>query len=452
MIHPMEYRYRTPEMASLFTEEAKLENWLRVEAALALTHASLGTIPVDAAEEIAAKANLDHVKLERVKQIEAEIHHDLMAMVRALTEACEGNAGKYVHLGATSYDVEDCATALQLGSALDVLRKSLLRLLEALVEQAKDKRGLVCVGRTHGQHALPTTYGMRFAVWAAEVGRHLERLEQLRPRVAVGKMSGAVGTMASFGTKGPEVQKGVTRRLGISPVLVANQVVQRDRHAELTCFLALVAATCDKIAREIRVLQRNEVGEVFEPFASKQVGSSTMPHKRNPHKSERICGLARVVKANAIVALENVTLEDERDLTNSAPERVIFAESFVLLDFMLHQLTGIVKGLEFSEENIRRNLELTRGGILTERVMLELVGKGIGRQEAHEMLRRAAIKARTTGSHVREVLLETPEIRSVVTSSELEGWFDPAGYTGEATSQVDRLVAHLTKKYLKERT
>lgn len=447
MIHPIEYRYRTDAMAALFTEAAKLENWLRVEGALARAHAQIGTIPADAAEEIARKATLEHVALTRVKEIEAEIHHDLMAMVKALTEQCAGDAGKYVHLGATSYDIEDTALALQLARALDVTRASLRELLGTLVRQASDKIDLACVGRTHGQHALPTTYGMRFAIWACEADRHLDRLEQIRGRVAVGKMSGAVGTMASFRGRGLEIQPLVMELLGIDPVLIANQVVQRDRYAELLAFTALVAATCAKIAREIRVLQRNEVAEVFEPFAKKQVGSSTMPQKRNPHKSERVCGLARVIKSNVFVALENVTLEDERDLTNSSAERVIFAENFVLLDFMLHQLTAILGGLEFNQTNIRKNLHLTKGAILTERVMVELVDKGMGRQEAHELLRQAAIQARDDDESMEAILAREPRLEDFVTPAELAEWLNPENYLGEAHAQVQRVLDTLRAKY-----
>jgi adenylosuccinate lyase len=434
-------------MARLFTEEAKLQGWLTVEAALAQAHAELGTIPGDAAEEIKAKATTEWVKLERVKEIEAEIHHDLMAMVRGLSEVCEGDAGKYVHLGATSYDVEDTAMALQLEQAVDVLRESAQIFLGVLVDQAEARRDLVCIGRTHGQHALPTTFGMRFAVWAAEFGRHLDRLQETRSRIAVGKMGGAVGTMASFEGKGREIQQKVMANLGLAPVLIANQVVQRDRHAEVINLLGLIAASCDKIARELRVLQRSEIAETFEPFAEKQVGSSTMPQKRNPHKLERVCSLARVVKANMSIGIEDVSLEDERDLTNSAAERVVFGESFVLLDYMLHEITDIMHGLEFNEKNIQRNLLLSGGAILAERVMVELVAKGIGRQDAHEILRQAAIAARDEGKTFKEVIMGDEIIMSQVTEAELDEWLDPANYLGEAREQVDATVQFLRERY-----
>ncbi|MFW9999023.1 MAG: adenylosuccinate lyase [Candidatus Hodarchaeota archaeon] len=445
-IYPIETRYRT-EMANFFTEEKKLENWLRIEAVLAQVHAELGNIPLDAAEEINKKANLDHVKLERVKEIDKNIHHDLMAMVKSLAEQCEGDAGKYIHFGATSYDIEDTATALQLKEALDYLFNSLVNLLQILIKLTDEKKNLICIGRTHGQHALPTTYGMRFGVWAYEVNRHLERISEIKKRISFGKMSGAVGTMASFGEKGIEIQEAVMNKLDLSPVLIANQVIQRDRHAEVIFLTSLIGQTLAKIARENRILQRNEIAEMFEPFKKEQVGSSTMPHKRNPHKSERICSLARILKSNIIVALDNIVLEDERDITNSASERVIFAENFILLDYMIKQLTQNLRGVEFDEIKIEKNLNLTRGACLTERVMVELVKRGIGRQEGHELLRQASIKARKEDLYMKDILFENTQIKEKFSIEELEELFDPHKYIGKAVEQVDNLLKVLKPKY-----
>ena len=302
-IHPVETRYRT-DIANIFTEEKKLENWLKVEAVLAKAHAKLGTIPKEAADEIYKKANVKDVKIERVKEIDREIHHDLMAMIKGLAEQCEGDAGNYIHLGATSYDIEDTAIGLQLKEALIYIENSLKLLLNELVRLMEDKKNLVCIGRTHGQHAIPTTYGMRFGVWAYETSRHLDRIKEALNRISYGKMSGAVGSMASFGENGIKIQDFVMKELDLNPVLIANQVVQRDRHAEVILLTALIGQTLAKIARENRVLQRNEIAEMFEPFKKKQVGSSTMPHKRNPHKSERICSLARILKTHAASSLE----------------------------------------------------------------------------------------------------------------------------------------------------
>lgn len=452
-IHPIEGRYRTPEMAEIFTQSAKLLRWMRVEAALSQAHASVGNIPQSAADEIAKKASLEFVKLSRVQDIENEIHHDLMAMVKGLTEQCENNAGNYIHLGATSYDIEDTATAIKLVKSLHVLKKSLFRVLSALVNQAKTNRNRVCVGRTHGQQALPTTYGMRFAVWAAELDRHLDRIEEIIPRIAVGKMSGAVGSMASFGNQGFAIQEKVMEWLAkeydipLKPVYIANQVVQRDRHAEVLNLTALISGTIDKIAREMRILQRTEIGEMFEPFAKKQVGSSTMPHKRNPHKAERLCSIARIIKSNIIVSIDNIALEDERDLTNSANERIIFAENFILLDYMLHQVAQILEGLEFNEEAIERNLNFTHGAFLAERIMVALVNKDIGRQEGHEILRQAAIEARKKNSSMKSILLSNSLINTKFTEAELDDLLKPENYIGLAVEQVDKVVNILQQKY-----
>jgi adenylosuccinate lyase len=442
-VHPIEFRYFYPEMRGVFTEESKLQRWLDVEAALAWAHARLGTIPVEAAEEIEAKARVGVVRLERVKEIDREIHHDLMAMVRALTEVCDGDAGNYIHLGATSYDTEDTALALQLRDALGIVEGDLLRLLRVLLDQAERHRETICIGRTHGQHAVPTTYGMKFAVWASEVSRHLDRLDGVRGRMLVGKMSGAVGTMAGFGEKGFDVQRLTMERLGLEPVLVATQVVQRDRHAETQCFLALIAGTLDKIGREIRNLQRSEIAEVFEPFRRDQVGSSTMPHKRNPHKTERVCGLSRVIRASVNPSLETIALEHERDISNSSLERITIPEGFILTDYILRQMTSILEGLVFDYENIQRNLDLSLGLCLTERVMLELVGKGVGRQRAHEMMRRLAMRCWDEKRSLRDVMLEDEEASGIVTEADLDDWLRPENYIGTAVEQVDRVVMKL---------
>lgn len=445
-IHPIEFRYYTKEMRDLFTEEAKLQNWLDVEAALAKAHAEVGNIPIAAAEEIVKRANLSDVKLERVKEIESEIHHDIMAMVRALEEQCVGDAGNYIHYGATSYDIVDTALALQLKNALEVAEKRILELLKILLKLSEEHKETVCIGRTHGQHAIPTTYGMKFAVWASEVGRHLDRLQDVKKRCLQGKMSGAVGTMASFGEKGFEIQDLVMKFLGISPVFIANQVVQRDVHAEVIVLLNFITSTVDKIAREIRNLQRTEIGEIFEPFAKKQVGSSTMSHKRNPHKSERIVSLARRIKTSLIVAFDNISLEHERDLTNSANERIIFSETFILTDYILSQLISILKGLEFNHDNIKRNLDLTQGQVLSEKIMIELVKKGLGRQEAHELLRMVSIKSRDEGKTLKEIINEDPNVSKLVTVRELNEWLDPKNYIGTAIEQVERVVKQLKKR------
>ncbi|NOZ82426.1 MAG: adenylosuccinate lyase, partial [Euryarchaeota archaeon] len=434
---PIDYRYGSPEMRRVFEEEARLQRLLEVEAALAKAHAELGNIPKEAAEEIARKASTEHVKLERVKEIEAETKHDLMAVVKALAERC-GEAGRYVHLGATSYDIVDTANALQFRDAL--VEADLYELEGILLELAEKHKSTVAIGRTHGQHALPITYGLKFAIWARELRRHLQRLQEAKKRVLVGKMSGAVGTMAGFGRRGIELQERVMRMLGLRAPLVSSQVVQRDRYAELLSLLALIAATLDKMAKEVRNLMRTEIAELREPFAEKQVGSSTMPHKRNPVNAENICGLARVVKSNVFVALENVALEHERDLTNSSAERVIIPESFMLVDEMLKRAKKIFSNLEIDMKNVRKNLELTRGMNLAEAVMLRLTERGMSRQEAHELLRRLAMKAWEEERSFEDVLIESEEVTRLLSPSEIKEALKPENYIGLAVELVERAV------------
>ncbi|MHA2096443.1 MAG: lyase family protein, partial [Candidatus Hodarchaeales archaeon] len=280
-----------------------------------------------------------------------------------------------------------------------------------------------------------------------EISRHLDRLIEVLDRISFGKMSGAVGTMASFGERAIEIQNTVMRKLDLNPVLIANQVIQRDRHAEVIFLTSLIGQSLAKIARENRILQRNEISEMFEPFKRAQVGSSTMPHKRNPHKSERICSLARIIKSNIIPALDNIVLEDERDITNSASERVIFGENFVFLDYMIQELTTNLKGIEFNEIKIEENLNLTKGACLSEKVMVQLVNKGIGRQEGHELLRQAAIQARKDNRYMKEILYENSKINKLFSKEELNEIFDPHKYIGKSIDQVENLIKYIKSKY-----
>ena len=431
-VSPLDSRYKT-EMTPVFDEENKLRKWMEVEVALAKAHAVLGHIPKEA--PAAMEAGMKNVKLERAQEIEAEIHHDLMAMVRALAEQ-SGEYGGYIHIGATSYDIEDTATALIFIEGLGILEKRLEKLATVVKKLAEENKGRVCIGRTHGQHANPTTYGMKFAIYYQELKRDLKRLAEAKEIMSVGKMSGATGTMAAFGTEGIKMQELVMKELGLNSAIISNQVIQRDRHAEVLCTLGIIAGTLEKMAKEIRNLSRPEMGEISEPFGAKQVGSSTMPHKRNPHKSERICSLARVVRANVQTALENIPLEHERDLTNSANERFIFPESFIVTDYMAKQMTALLEGLEFYPGNIQRNLELTRGLVMAERVMMALVEKGMGRQEAHEAVRELAQTAFKEKKGLKEVLAESPEGKKF-SEKELDELMDPATYLGMADSIVD---------------
>ncbi|MFQ5888091.1 MAG: adenylosuccinate lyase, partial [Candidatus Hydrothermarchaeales archaeon] len=439
--HPIDFRYGSEEMKRIFDEEARLQRFLDVEAALARGHAKVGNIRKEDADTISERANIDLVKVARVKEIEAETKHDLMAVVKALSEQC-GDAGKYVHLGATSYDIVDTANALQFTEGLEIIRKDLFDLEGILLDLAEEHMETVAVGRTHGQHAVPTTYGMKFAIWASEIREHIHRIDEAKTRVLVGKMSGAVGTMASFGEKGMEIQEIVMEDLGLKPALVSSQIVQRERYAELISLLALISSTLDKMSREVRNLSRTEIMEASEKFQTeKQVGSSTMPHKRNPITAEKVCGLARVIKSNVFVALENVGLEHERDLTNSSCERVIIPESFILLDEILKSSKEIFSNLVLYPENIERNLAMTKGQNMAEAVMMALAKKGMGRQEGHELLRKLAIKSDAEGRPLREVLGEDKEVLKYLTKEEIKEALSPQGYIGKAVEQVKKVIA-----------
>ncbi len=443
-IHPIEFRYGTAEMKQVWSEESKLIKLLQVEAALARAEADIGMIPGDAADTIAAA--VDSVKLERVNEIEDEINHDMMAVVMAMSEQC-GTAGKWVHFGATSNDMLDTQLALQIKESIALLRTKTIAVRDALVEMADKHKTTVCVGRTHGQIGVPTTYGLRFAVWASEMDRHLTRLDELEPRAAVGQMTGAVGTQAAFGTDGIEVQRRTMEYLGLGSVEVSTQIIQRDRHAEFVMWMANTVTTLDKICVEFRSLQRSEIAEIEESFGKKQVGSSTMPHKRNPIKSEQVCGLARIVRAMVEPELLNNTLWDERDLTNSSCERVIFPETCVLTDHILKLAEGIIANLRFFPENIKRNLELMRGLNMGEAVMIELAKRGVGRQEAHEIVRTSAMEARESGRHMKDVLMSRPEVTEFISAGEIEGVMDPEGYIGTAVEQVEAVVGRLRGKH-----
>ena len=444
-IHPMEFRYGTREMKAIWEEDFRLRCLFRVEAALAQAEEELGMIPPGAAEEIARAAEV--TRPQRAKEIEDEIGHDMMATVLALAEESP-KFGEWIHLGATSNDILDTATGLQIKASLEILEEKLKKMLALLLDLAMQNRNLVCAGRTHGQIAVPTTYGLRFAIWASEVGRHIQRLEELRPRAAVGKMSGAVGTQAAYGRFGMEIQERVMHHLELFEVDVSNQVVQRDRHAEMVCWMALVASTLDKIFIEMRTLQRTEIAEVEEGFGKKQVGSSTMPHKRNPIKSEQICGLARVVRAQLIPAFENIPLWDERDLTNSSCERVVFPEAFIFTDHILALAIRTLSNMRLRPDNIERNLMLLHGLNMAENVMVELAKKGVGRQQAHEIMRQSSMTAFEEKRELKDVLLENETVRSFLKPEEISALLDPHQYIGTAVLQVERLNEKLKKLYL----
>ena len=439
-IHPIEFRYGSNEMRGVFEETSRLQKLLDVEAALARAHAEVGNIPERDARIISEAATTEKVTVERVKEIEAKTQHDIMAVVKALTEVC-GDSGKYIHLGATSYDIVDTSNALQFKDALAIVESNLLDIEEILLGLAEEKIDLVAVGRTHGQHAVPITYGLKFALWAREVRRNITRLNEGKKRFFAGKMSGAVGSQASFGEKGPVIQSIVMDDLGLVPAMVSNQVVQRDRYAELLSLLSIICASMEKFSKEVRNLMRTEIAEVSEGYdEGSQVGSSTMPHKRNPITAEKVCGLARVVRANLSVALENVALEHERDLTNSSAERAIIGESFILTDEILKSTKSIFKNLVFHPENIKKNLELSRGLNLAEAVMIRLVDRGMGRQDAHELLRRLSVKAVSEGAGLEDVLLQDSEVTGLLSPGEIRDALRPENYIGTAVYQVREVL------------
>ncbi len=430
-------RYGTPEMLSVFQEENRVQKLLDVEAALAWAHSEVGNIPKKDAERIVSKASTKYVKLERVKAIEKEIKHDLASMVRALSEQ-SGESGAYVHLGATSYDIVDTANALQLKEALKILRKRLLALDTIMKKKASKYKSTVMMGRTHGQHALPITLGFKFAIWGREIERNMKRLQGSRSRVLTGKMSGAVGTQAALGEHAEKIQELVMKRLGIQAAEISSQIVQRDRYAEFICNLAILASSLDNFATEIRELARPEIAELFESFeAEKQVGSSTMPHKRNPETCERICGLARLVRGLTVPALEDIITWHERDLTQSSVERFLLPEACILADYMLALMNSVLAGLRVDEQRMLQNLSLTQGRCMSEAVMIALAHKGVSRQEAHELLRRLTIVSEVEKKPFREVLLADKFVHSKLGCEEIDAALEPKNYLGTAVRQAE---------------
>lgn len=430
-------RYGTPEMLKVFEEEARVQKLLDVEAALALAHAEVGDIPQKDAKKIAAMASTKYVKVERIKAIEKDIKHDIASLVRALSEKC-GPSGAYVHLGATSYDIVDTANALQLKDATSIIEKKLAALSATLKKQAGKHKETVMMGRTHGQHALPITLGFKFAVWGHEVERHIQRLHQCHERVFVGKVSGAVGTQASLGKHAELIQELVMNHLGICAAEISTQIVQRDRYAELLCDFAMVSSSLENIATEIRELSRPEIAEMFEFFeAEKQVGSSTMPHKRNPETCERMCGLARIIRSLAIPGLEDMITWHERDLTQSSAERFLLPEACILTDYILSLMNVIVANLRVDEQRMLQNVSLTQGRCMSESVMMALVRKGVNRQEAHELLRKLTIVSEADKKPFREVLLADSLVHKTLTCEEIDVALNPKNYLGTAVKQAE---------------
>jgi adenylosuccinate lyase len=417
-------------MAGVWSDESKLARWLDVELAALEAWAELDAIPADAVAEIRARATPPTP--ERVAEIERETHHDVAAFVDAVA-AEVGPAGRWIHHGLTSSDVVDTALSLQVRDAGALLLAGLERALAAVLDRAQRHKHDTCIGRTHGIHAEPTTFGLKLAGWAFELDRSRRRLTDALEGMRVGKLSGAVGTYAATD---PELERLACERLGLEPDPVSTQIVQRDRHAELLSALALVAASLEKFALEIRHLARTEVAEVAEPFGKGQKGSSAMPHKRNPVVAERICGLARVVRANALVGLENVALWHERDISHSSAERVVIPDSFLALDYMLERFAWLVEGLDVRTERMRRNLESGHGLFFSQRLLLALVESGLPRGDAYRLVQRHALRAHEEEQDFRELVRADEEVAGRV---DLDAIFDLDWYTRHVDAVFERL-------------
>jgi adenylosuccinate lyase len=412
-------RYTLPEMGEIWTDNYKLKTWLQVEIAVCEAQAELGYTPQAAVEEIKAKANFDP---QRVLEIEAEVRHDVIAFLTNVNEYV-GDAGRYIHLGLTSSDVLDTGLALQMVVSLNLILERLEELIQAIRYQAQQHRYTVMVGRSHGIHAEPITFGFKLAGWLAEVLRNRDRLVRLRKEIAVGKISGAVGTYANVD---PQIEEIACQKLGLEPDCASTQVISRDRHADYVQQLALLTASIERFAVEIRNLQRTDVLEVEEFFSPKQKGSSAMPHKRNPIRSERLTGMARIVRGNAVAALENVALWHERDISHSSVERVILPDSCILTHFMLKEITGLVKNLLVYPENMQRNMNVYGGVIFSQRVMLTLVEKGMNREEAYRIVQKCAHEAwNKNDGDFRKLISQDETATKTLSSEEIDACFDP---------------------------
>lgn len=412
-------RYTLPEMGEIWTDNYKLKTWLQVEIAVCEAQAELGYIPKEAVEQIKAKANFD---LDRVLEIEAEVRHDVIAFLTNVNEYV-GDAGRYIHLGLTSSDVLDTGLALQLVASLNLILEKLEELIQAIRYQAQQHRYTVMVGRSHGIHAEPITFGFKLAGWLAEVLRNRDRLVRLRRDIAVGKISGAVGTYANVD---PQVEAIACQKLGLQPDTASTQVISRDRHAEYVQQLALLTASIERFAVEIRNLQRTDVLEVEEFFSKGQKGSSAMPHKRNPIRSERLTGMARIVRGNAVAALENVALWHERDISHSSVERVILPDSCILTHFMLKEINSLVKNLLVYPENMKRNMNVYGGVIFSQKVLLALVEKGINREEAYRIVQSCAHQAwNQPEGNFRQLISQDETVTKLLSAAEIDACFDP---------------------------
>ncbi|SFQ97205.1 adenylosuccinate lyase [Desulfoscipio geothermicus] len=410
-------RYTLPEMKAIWSQVNKFRKWLEVEICVCEALAEKGVVPNDALREIKEKANFT---VERIEEIEAVTNHDVIAFLTCVAEYV-GDASKYIHLGMTSSDVLDTALAVQIKEAGEQILHRMHKLRDVLLAKAEEHRYTIMIGRTHGIHAEPTTFGLKMLLWVAETERNIKRLENAIATISAGKISGAVGTYANID---PSVEEHVCARLGLKPARVSTQVLQRDRHAEFMTTLAVIGSSLDKFATEIRNLQRTDILEAEEFFKKGQKGSSAMPHKRNPITTERISGLARLLRGNALAALENVALWHERDISHSSVERVIIPDSTITLDYMLYKFTNVMENLIVYPENMKKNLEKTHGLIFSQRVLLALVDHGLTREKAYALVQRNAMQTWNTGADFRQLLLDDAEVMDILSEKEINELFD----------------------------
>ncbi|MFZ5800876.1 MAG: adenylosuccinate lyase [Candidatus Omnitrophota bacterium] len=414
-------RYTLPKMGEIWQEQNKFAKMLKLEILACEALAKLGKIPRKSLEKIKQKAKFD---LEEIRKIEERTKHDVVAFIVNLGQNL-GPESRFLHMGLTSSDLLDTSLSMQCLEALDILIADTKRLLEVIAAKAKKYKDTICVARTHGVHAEPTTFGLKLAVWLDEMRRNLERLEAAKENMRVGKLSGAVGTYAHID---PAVEEYVCSRIGLKPDNISTQIIQRDRHAQLLLTLALVGSSLEKFATEIRHLQKTEILEAEEPFFKGQIGSSAMPHKRNPVTCERICGLARLLRANSQAALENIGLWHERDISHSSVERVIIPDSMIALDYMLNKFTTLLDGLLVYPKNMITNLSRTKGMIYSQRILLELMQKGLTRDEAYEIIQRCAMQVWHEGAEFKDVLLRDRKVRRLLTASEIDSCFNVKYY------------------------
>lgn len=413
-------RYSRPLMKKVWSDENKFARWLEVEIAVCEAWADLGVIPGEALSRLKL-ARLNH---QRMAEILKETHHDMTAFLNSVAESL-GEESRFMHLGLTSSDVMDTALSLQLVAAAELLTQDIKELTVVMVEKAIKHKNTPIIGRTHGVHAEPTSFGLKLALWIEEMKRNQLRLNEAQKAIAVGKLSGAVGTYA---TLSPEVEEKACARLGLAPAPISNQVLQRDRHAQFVTTLAIISSSLEKFATEIRGLQKTEVREVEEPFSAGQTGSSAMPHKRNPELCERVCGIARLVRGYALTSMENIALWHERDISHSSTERIILPDSCLLVDYSLSVFTSVMKGLQIYPQRMKRNMELTRGLIFSQRVMLALIDKGLSRQKAYELVQHNAMQAWQEDKNFLTLLKADPEVTVSLPSAELEELFDEQYY------------------------